>query len=112
MASASANTQQPTSLSSRFRPEPQGFSVWWHGSAVQRRLPDLIVILGVIATFTILWAFYQVVSSSVDRGELRRQTMALHAEAVWHCSTLSHRGAGESCLRQVSSSVDVSQASN
>jgi len=112
MASVSSSVRQPARLSSRFHPYPQGFFVWWKGPSVQRPLPDLILILGVIATFTLLWTFYGVVSSSVDRGELRRRTMVLHAEAAWHCGTLTNRGEGESCRRQLNSSFEVARVSN
>jgi len=112
MTNVSANARQSSRLSSRFHSGPQSFSIWWQDHSVQRRLPDLILILGVIATFAILWAFYGVVSSSVDRGELRRRTVVLRAEAAWYCGTLTNRGAGESCLRQLNSSAKVDQASN
>ena len=91
-ASASASTRWQALPSGRFDPEQH---------------PYLIVFLGAIVTIAMLLAFYQVVCDAVDRGELRRQTMALHAEAAWHCGTLDSRSAGESCLRQLNTSLDV-----
>ena len=71
---------------------------WWHRPSAPRGLLVVMELLAVLVALSVLLTFYQVVRSSVKRGELVREIVAERALATHYCNTLSALGAGESCL--------------
>ena len=58
-------------------------------------------VLAAAAFFGLLLAFHQVVSGSVQQGELRQKATAMHAEAARRCNALADQRVRESCLLQL-----------
>ena len=58
-------------------------------------------ILAALAVLGLLLAFYQVVRDAVDQAALRRQAVALHANAAWRCQMAPGFHASQRCLGQL-----------
>ena len=60
-------------------------------------------ILAALAGLGLLLAFYQVVRGAVDQAALRRQAVAVQADASWRCQWLPGHGASQHCLIKLES---------
>lgn len=58
-------------------------------------------IAAALAILALLLAFQQVIRGAVQRGELRRQTVAVQAAATWRCKALRSLLLRTSCLSQL-----------
>jgi hypothetical protein len=54
-------------------------------------------IVAALAGVGLLLAFYQVVRGAVDQAALRRQAVALQADALWRCPLAPGQGASPQC---------------
>ena len=60
-------------------------------------------VLASLAILALLAAFDQVVRGAVIQGDLRRQAVALHAEATWRCKALRDISVRQTCLAELNS---------
>ena len=61
----------------------------------------MMEVLAALVALSVLVAFYQVVTASVERGVLQREAVAARALATYHCNTLPALGASEMCLSRL-----------
>lgn len=59
------------------------------------------VVLAVLGGSALLLAFQHVVHGVVDQGAMRRQAVALHADATWRCRIERAAGDSRNCLAQL-----------
>ena len=61
----------------------------------KRHWPGVLAVLTMLA---LLLAIHHVVRGAVAQGELRRQTVAVQAQATWSCQGLRGRTVSRECL--------------
>jgi hypothetical protein len=65
------------------------------------RSPRWPLILAALAAMVLVLGIRQVVRQAVREGELRRQAVAAHAQALWRCNVQRGKDKREACKLQV-----------
>jgi hypothetical protein len=67
--------------------------------------PGWLGIVLMLAAFSLMVAFHQVVRGAVQQGDTRRKATAAHVEEQWRCKALNGPRARVDCLLRLNSAL-------